>query len=1380
MTSNIPTQPPIPDSDNSMIRERQAIALNKQLVSIHQLRCVGKVLTYLIGIPILLIMLSIVALYAAITTERGTAYAWKTAVTLLGGQLVGKLEEGTFARGVRISQIEWHGTKGLEIRINSAKGKWALSREPWRFTVDFLHMGTIDARIVPLRPCDSITLPKNLRLPFALNIRDLRIDALHLHKRGSTTKFSRLILHAHSNGRYHQAWIEFLNTPHGLLKAHAKLDAMQPFTLTGAADYSSKINNEWVQIRAHVMGSLTSFVADVNARGLKLAGQGHMEIAPFSNMPLKRVTIAFDHVNLQAFIPSWTPFVDLSVRAELQPVSTGGAVKKQMNMASHVIQTVTNTMQVTQTSQKDHSFSIIGWVSIINAKPGSLNANLLPFVAANADVQLNAKAQRISNINVQLVKNATITGTGMLTGKRGHLDLQIAKLDLNMFDPSMRTTNLSGSVGIYLNYDNQSITLDLADPQTALHAQGKVTFNSALMSFNNVHLSSGTGYIDLLGTIKHDANLSWKLKITLFNFDPLSLISQRFSRFITRANANMRTKKISAQQQLIVMQHRIEARINGMFVASGVLAPTFKIRAAFQLESSIYNKLPLTGAGILQLADSHILPSKIHLSIAGNKIDLQGSFGKRGDRLRVAINAPKIARLGFGCAGSVTMNSDITGSFAHPSGVLSYKANGVVFGANRIGYVQGHAEIREGLNDTFSFTTDVHNIAVAGIDLAKFTMRFWGTRAKHTLKTSAVGRVHNQPIDLAFVVSGCLTETRKSTHWDGMVTHLKNYGTPEINLKAPLTVTIGKNKVALDDAQLMFEGAALNLKSFVYDNGTLHSAGTLTEVQLARVFKLCQKITGTKLPVKTDLVFNSDWDFSLGEIATGYLTIKRHWGDVILKVGRSRAALGIRNMTIYAVFGNNQRLTTTMHAQASRIGKINATAYTALIVRNGLLTIGDKSPLHGSVNFDVPSLKTTSSLFGPRYLLDGQFALKLALAGILGKPSLSGSLVGKKISAIMVDQGMHFKNGAIQIALTENLVDFQQIEFHGTSGTLRANGQIRLDNFEPNLTASIIADRLELFASPNRRLSLSGNASVVNAKHTDGLAINGKFIINHALFDIPEQLAPVLGDDVVIMQSDDTFQNNKSLAHQIDSAGKLAKRFTPHANINLYLGNNFHFHGLGADLNLRGTITTMSAPNLLLRAVGNVRVAEGSIYTVFGRKLAIENGFFTFNGPVANPGVNILAMRRNQKVEVGVQVTGTLQSPNVQLVSEPSVGDNEKLSWLLFGHGTDQGNNLGQQRSMSTALGLLGSASGTRIAQAIGLDEFSIGRSDVGITDPQVVLVSKAINEWLVLGYEQGLQSATNAIKATINLTRYWSIAAYGGTFKGIELFYTRRFDRIY
>ncbi|HEY1611000.1 MAG TPA: translocation/assembly module TamB domain-containing protein, partial [Paraburkholderia sp.] len=563
---------------------------------------------------------------------------------------------------------------------------------------------------------------------------------------------------------------------------------------------------------------------------------------------------------------------------------------------------------------------------------------------------------------------------------------------------------------------------------------------------------------------------------------------------------------------------------------------------------------------------------------------------------------------------------------------------------------------------------------------------------------------------------------------------------------------------------------------FDFDHGRIRSAGSLTDVSVARLMQLRQQITGVASTMRTDLVFDGDWDFTVGQTATGYLQIKRRAGDITTEVGRGTASLGITDLSARAQFGAGNRLNLTAHAQASRIGVLDVNAYTTLVAEDGTLSVPDTAPIGGTVNADVPSLATTGGLFGPSYLLAGHMALRLTLAGTVAWPDVSGALTGDGLSATMVDLGVQLRDGVIRVALSHNLVDFQQVEFHGASGTLRATGKVRLDNDEPDLTASIVADKLELFAAPDRKLSLSGSATIANGGSAGGLEINGKFGVDHALFDLPDQPAPSLGDDVVIVMPDGTTRGG--LPTEGEAASRPASRFAPHANVDIDLGNNFRFRGQGADLGLAGTISVVTAPGVPLRAVGNVRVTEGSTYSAFGRKLGIENGFFTFNGPVANPGINILAMRRNQQVEAGVQVTGTVQSPVVKLVSEPSVPDNEKLSWLLFGHGTDQGNNLGQQSAMTTALALLGSAQGKRIAQTIGLDEFSIGRSEVGLTDPQVVMIAKAINERLVIGYEQGLQSASNAVKATINLTRYWSVAVYGGTFSGLDLLYTRRFDR--
>ena len=96
---------------------------------------------------------------------------------------------------------------------------------------------------------------------------------------------------------------------------------------------------------------------------------------------------------------------------------------------------------------------------------------------------------------------------------------------------------------------------------------------------------------------------------------------------------------------------------------------------------------------------------------------------------------------------------------------------------------------------------------------------------------------------------------------------------------------------------------------------------------------------------------------------------------------------------------------------------------------------------------------------------------------------------------------------------------------------------------------------------------------------------------------------------------------------------------------------------------------------------------------------------------------------------------------------------------------------------MSTALGLLGGVGGKRIAQTFGLDEFSIGQSENGLTDPQVVQIAKAINERFTFGYEQGLQTAQNLFKVTWTVSRNWSLAIHSGTLNGVDVTFNRRFD---
>jgi translocation and assembly module TamB len=1400
-----------------------------------------RALTCTAGVIALVAVLAALALYGALTTERGTRLAWRAAVAMSGGQLSGTLVGGTLAGGVQLADVRWRsgeggsreaagsvaasgafapGTSaaanvpaavaasdsgaaaatsgGTDVRIDRLSGRWALTRAPWRFTIVELRAATIEVRLAPSRNNAPLTLPTNLRLPFELDIRSLAVERLRLLNGASATEYDRLRLSGRTDGRHHTLAVSGVDTPYGAVTAQLSLDGARPFALVGDATYAGALADEPVQLAAHLSGTLEALVADVKASGFKLAGHAHLEAEPFGAVPVKRAKLSFVHVNPQTFSPG-APFADLSVEAELAPVA----------------------------GPRGGPFIVAGPVSIVNAKPGSLEARLVPLVDAHADVRLDAREQRIENLRAKLIHDAMLSGGGTLAHGRGRIALQATGLDLNVVTPYVRPTALDGPIGISLDGATQQFDFDLTDEHAKLGARARVTFDRTRIGLHGARLRVGAGHVELDGTLARDARKTYDLRAALTDFDPrLLMASQQQTRAAagaspatamgsrgaspaggarrdegqatrppaqTTAEASAQTAAQATRAALQKTQkmHKTasaktlslpQARVTGTLTATGTLAPVFATKLRFELGESVYAGFPLTGSGTVQLAGARLLPSDAKFSVAGNEVELRGSFGARGDRLRFHVAAPSLDRLGFGLAGMIVADADLTGSLAHPDATLSYDAKSVVFGANRVGSATGRASIRDGATGALELTTDARDVHMSVVDFATFSAHASGTRAKHVFDAAGQGTMRGRPVDLTLAASGGFTETRDGPRWNGVVTRLANRGVPALELQTPLVLTVAREVVTVDSTRLTLEGAHLDLKSFAYDHGALRSAGSAGNLSLGRLLAMREELTGTPSPVKSDLVFAGDWDFALGRTASGYARIERVSGDLSVDAGRGGlASLGMSALAARVEASGGQRVTATLHAAASRIGTADANAVVPLApdaARAGLLGVAADAPLSGAAAVDVPSLETTGGLFGPSYLLGGSVALKLALAGTRAKPSISGLLTGDRLSATFVDQGLQLRDGVVHVALSENLVDFQHVEFHGGDGTLRATGKIRLDGAQPDLTAQLVADKLELFAAPDRQLSLSGSATVANGGPAGGIEIDGKFKVDHALFDMPDQPAPRLSDDVVIARENSSGGLARGAPPPAQSTmTKPVGAFAPRATIDIDLGSDFRFRGRDADLGLRGTVTALSAPMKPLRAIGNVRVTEGSTYTSFGRKLTIENGFFTFNGPMANPGINILAIRRNQDVEAGVQVTGTVNAPVVKLVSEPNVPDDEKISWLLFGHGTDQGNNLGQQSTMTTALALLGSATGKRVAKTIGLDEFTVGRSEVGLTDAQVVMLSKAINERLVLGYEQGLQSASNAFKVTINLSRFWSVSGYGGTFQGFDIGYTRRFD---
>ena len=1387
-----------------------------------------RALAGLLGFLLFVLFIFVATLAWVVHTENGTRFAWTAAERLLKPRLTGSLEGGTVQNGVRLRNVTWrdHGTV---IQLDRVAGRWALSRAPWRFTVDYLRVGTLNIRTVPSAPSTSSTplsLPNSLVSPLQFDVRELRADKIAVHSGTSTTDITALALHGSTDGRHHQLVLEHVTTPYGRVQARVKLDGARPFATSGDVRFAGNVSEQPFNVAASVTGTLENLVADVNASGMKLAAKAHVEATPFAAVMLKQVSITADHVNPQV-LSAGAPAADLSIRALLRPVSAAAAANEAANVAAvgtgeasasadtASASSATIASSAASSRSAKHTVSapltVAGPISIVNARPGSLDAKLLPLIEATAFVRLDANQQLIQSLNIRLLNDATLKGDGGLAHGKGHFQLQAARLDLHALHNALRPTQLGGRIGIDLDGNTQNVDAQLTDPAAAISLLAKIRANPTQTSFDPVQVSIGGGRVQLSGALKRDANASFAFKGDVRDFDPLALLSNEVASKSSgaksatqsagtrgtshaHARASSEGSSVAGRPATRPAGERINARVTGTFDATGALSPAIRARAAFTLRDSEYDGLPLTGAGTVEVAGTRLLPSQAQLSIAGNDVALNGSFGQAGDRLQFKIDAPRLDRLGFGLAGEVIASGDVTGSIAHPNVTAHYLANSVAFGSTHVGKAEGDAQLHDGADGALNVSINASDVTAPGLDLRNLVGRIAGTRANHTIDLTTQGDLRGNRLDASVAAQGALTENKAGMGWRGTISQLRNTGMPALALGAPVSIIAEPQHIEIGATRLTLEGASLDLASAVYQAGQLRTAGKVTGIDVARMVALESEMTGKPSGLVTDLVLDGDWNLSFGTTASGYLALQRRTGDLQVNAGQGRANLGLEKLSARVDFvngsgpggrgatgagsftGNQARL--RVDAEAARIGTLTADLRAAMVrtADGSMLTVSDDSALSGTIIGDVPSLRTTGGLFGPAYLLDGVLALKLAVAGTMGKPDVSGSLNGNNLTAASLDQGVELRNGVIDIVIAKNVVTFRNVVFHGGQGTLSATGQVQLDADDPNVKAKIVADKLELFGAPDRQLSVSGSATMANGGPGGGMAINGKFVVDHALFDLPESSAPRLGDDVVIVRSDGQTTGAAPPKHMA-AAEKPVGPFAPRGDITIDLGQKFRFRGAGADLGLVGALTVTSTPNAPLSAVGNINVTNGSTYEAFGRKLAIETGYFTFNGPIDNPSLNLLAMRRNQEVEAGVRVRGTLRAPDAQLVSEPSVQDDEKLSWLLFGHGTETGSNLGQQNTMAAALALVGSAGGKRIAQTVGLDEFTIGTSDSGLTDAQVVSVAKALNEHFVLGYEQGLQSAGYLIKLTWLLSRRWSVAAQAGTYNGLFLLFTNRYD---
>lgn len=962
-----------------------------------------------------------------------------------------------------------------------------------------------------------------------------------------------------------------------------------------------------------------------------------------------------------------------------------------------------------------------GTLQLDNADPGPIDAQRVPLEALSLAFAGTTDDLAMRDIHIDLGKGGKLEGEGRVRGGQLDLHLETKNLDLRPIYSTLHATRFAGDLDIKAEPDGQRVRADLKNGPyrvqlDATHAQQALTVKSAQLS------RAGS-----------EAAFSGKLELT----EKRPFEAEGKIRSFNPADWGDYPK----------------ASLNANFVTHGQLAPALQAFVDFAITRSRFRGHLLQGRGKTRLSPSRIWDADVDVQLASNVLQANGSFGGRGDRLRWRLQADNLAALGPQFAGRIVSSGTLTGTFSELAGTFDAQASKLRWGEEyRIGALSATGRLDAGLNGPVAVQARATDLRLGATQLDSAEARLDGRRSGHTFTLHA----RNADLNLSTALKG---GWHGDKGWRGEITTLTNEGRIPIRLSAPAPLVIAPQTVTLGEARLAFAEGSIVVERLALTHRQLVTSGQIRNISIEAL----QRIIGPLEQFETTLVVSGQWSIAAREQVDGQIVLRRERGDIIARTF-PKTPLGLSQLTFQADIKNNQ-VAADFNATGTTLGKISGSGRTTLSRQDGVWRIAGNAPLQGQADFSMPSIKWASSLIDDTgaVLIDGALTGSARVAGTLSRPKLQGQIGGERLRADLADQGIFLKNGVLQATFSDDTLQLNRLSFRGGQGEVVAQGVARLRDGKPAADVQVVARKLEILSLPDRLLIVSGTA---NVQATDTQAtIDADVTADRGLIELVKSDKPTLSSDVVVVGREKKAVRKESAYLTLLTA-------------NLDLGDDFYLKGRGVDAQLGGKLQVRHSGRGVPRATGSVRVIKGT-YTAYGQRLVIERGIINFQGPIDNPGLNILAMRKNQPVEAGVAIIGTALAPRVNLVSNPNVPDSEKLSWLVLGHGLEGSSGQDFNLLQAAAGALLGAGESvtlqSRIAHAAGLEEFSL--SGGGELESTVLTLGKRLSSRAYLTFEQGLTGATSLVKINYTLTKRLSVRAQTGTDNAIDLFYTFSFD---
>ncbi|MEG1833782.1 MAG: translocation/assembly module TamB domain-containing protein [Burkholderiaceae bacterium] len=1271
-------------------------------------------------------------LWWLVSTATGLAAAIRLVNVLVPQQIQATGVSGSLREGVRIERFDIRGADWAVAIEQLAATPRTLVPQRGVIELESLNAKRLAIDWLPTVPTTATPLPPTLALPFKLLLPAVKLDEFSLGERGAQP----------------------------IVISELTLAAIWDAQSIQIRSASARLDTLAAQI-AGQMQSHPPYAIDLRGE-LGSALAGHPVAAA--------VTIdgRLEAMRLRAQINATGSPTRGELDAELRPFGVMTLGRLQLELRDwELADWVAGAPRARLTARADLApregrgpLTLAGSISASNATPGTLDHQRLPVRSARGDLLWSSEGLTLDIKELAAERGSASGRFEWLADGALSARATVRGIDAAGWWSGLSPTRISGQLAYSLAKGTQHLTGELHDTEgLPLATRFDLTLAADELRIAPSELRLGAGHAKVQGQIQLDGRQQATLSARLQDLD------------------------------LAKLAPGLATRLSGEFDFDGHLSPAPAGTARLALDNSLVAGRPLSGKASATLQPDR-LDASADLRSGAARLSVQGGLGA-GRQLEIDLTAPQLRELAPELAGQLATRIQLSGDWRSPRAAIQASAENLRLpGAQSIAKLslRGHGTLAATAPFDVLLELNGHK-SPGGEDssIATATLAAQGTWAQQRITFNA--RTAGQQTIQALVNGGW------SDHaWRGELSSAEAGQPTPFRLLQATPIVIGSTEQSLGPADFTFAGGRFYAVQLARNANGTRTSGRFEDLRPQSLDPARRELRRAVRSSQRDLLkLRGQWDLAATPSLNGKLVVERAGGDIYAGVA-ALAPLGLSELGL-RLDAQSGRISGDFRVAGSALGHASG-RLEAWADTTGVWRLAQDRPLQIDLSANLASLGWIGPLINDNVQIEGRAKGNIEVRGTPAAPSARGAASADGLRLAWVEQGLRLENGAAEIEVEDGVLVLKNLQFTGPPrvkpalesaaagipagpGSVRAFGRLALATFSGSF--ALKAERLPVLQAPERWIIASGEAGLAlygkRAELSAKLRADGAYVDFNTL-----ERGPSLPDDVVVLRSrgDRPAPIQPPIALTLDATAELGPRF--------------YIRGAGVESRLEGRVEVKGEAGAL-RALGSVRTADGT-FTGYGQRLRIERGIVTFQGALDNPALNVLALRPNLPVSVGVSIAGTAQRPVIRLYSDPSMAETEKLNWLVLGRPAD---GTGQDRALlAAAAGALFSdqsdAATGAVMRSLGLDEISLrGAQTSGSLLPretvagqlrsnssasqEVVALGKRINDKLYLSFEQAITGSSYAVALSYQLTQALSIVGRAGTTNAIDLVWTVAFD---